>query len=134
MDGLLEKDVDIILGRVALRVQKWIVENAQVKTGRFKNSIVVDRDKDGNWIVGTNLDYAEYIEIGTEPHIIKPKKKKALAFNWGNAPISPNGKDGKFVYKEVHHPGTQGQNLFLQSATMADRFLKEELRRHKSQE
>ena len=51
--------------------------------------------------------YAPYPEYGTRPHIIEPKNKKALAFNWGGAPAHlPLLDDGRVVLKRVHHPGT----------------------------
>lgn len=43
--------------------------------------------------VGTNVPYASAMNNGSQPHVIKPKTKKALHFN------------GRFARK-VKHPGT----------------------------
>ena len=71
------EELDKLLGKVAFKVAAEIKRNAPVDTGRFRNSIVVTKDG-GKWVVGSNVDYAEYIEFGTVPHEIKPKNKKAL--------------------------------------------------------
>ena len=47
-------------------------------------------------IVGTNVKYGKWLELGTDPYVIKPRKKRALAFKVG-------GK--KVVRRKVNHPG-----------------------------
>ena len=84
LDGI----IDMFLGRLALEIQKEVIFNMLpmkgYDTGRLRNSIAVL--KDGNkWLVGTNLEYAIYLEIGTGIH--GPKKrpirpKKAQALHW----------------------------------------------------
>jgi len=86
--------------------------------GRLKNSIVIEKDQDGSWIIGSNLKYCEYVEIGTLPHLIKPKDKKALYWVGAGTPK-----------KLVHHPGTEGRAMFLNGAIKAERILKEILQR-----
>ena len=78
---------------------------------RFRNRIAVV--KEGvNWIVGSNDEIFKYYIFGTKPHIIKPKNKKALAFGWPKAPVPPTSpKSGMWLYKEVKHPGTKGNNI-----------------------
>jgi hypothetical protein len=39
-----------------------------------------------------------FVEVGTRPHVIEPRDKKALAWPGGKHPV-----------KKVHHPGTQAQ-------------------------
>lgn len=53
--------------------------------------------------------YAAYVELGTEPHVILPKHKRALF--WEGAP-HPVGK--------VNHPGTRAQP-FLRPALFTER-------------
>lgn len=63
-------------------------------TGRLASSIQ-GRSTENAAIVGTNTVYAEIQHKGgkTRPHLIKPRNKKALAFN------------GR-VLKSVNHPGS----------------------------
>jgi len=72
------------------------------------NAGIVWIDNDGmlvNWR-GRRLNYVEFVLYGTRPHIIKPRRKKALRFV----------KLGDFVFaKRVRHPGYRGDN-FLQKA------------------
>ncbi len=45
------------------------------------------------------VQYGEYLENGTPPHIIRPKNKKALYWKGVAHPV-----------KQVNHPGTKGFN------------------------
>ncbi len=45
------------------------------------------------------VQYGEYLENGTPPHIIRPKNKKALYWKGAAYPV-----------KQVNHPGTKGFN------------------------
>ena len=49
--------------------------------------------------------YAKFVYFGTRPHVIKPKKMKALA----------NKKSGQIFGKRVNHPGTKA-NPYLEKA------------------
>ncbi len=60
--------------------------------------------------VGTNIEYAAIHEYGgrTPPHVILPKKGRALAFNW-------RGQD--VVFAKVNHPGSQmPERSFMRTA------------------
>lgn len=49
--------------------------------------------------VGSDLDYAEAVDRGTPPHIIRPKSSTVL--RWTN-------KSGEVVFaRVVHHPGSE---------------------------
>ena len=48
------------------------------------------------------IDYAKYVYYGTQPHVIRPKKKKALKTPYG-------------VFKKINHPGTKA-NPYLDRA------------------
>ena len=111
-----DDELNKLMGRVALKVQRDIVQNAPVKTGEFKNSIVVEQAEDGSWIVGSTDPKAEWIELGTDPHVIRPNEKKALYWRGAEHPV-----------KVVHHPGTKPKNLFLNAAAKVEQFYQEEL-------
>src|SRR5687768_15335342 len=77
---------------------------APVDTGRLRASIRVERRSffglRQRWTVGSDVDYAPMVNDGTRPHIIRPRRAKALRFKVG----------GKVVYaKVVHHPGTRAR-------------------------
>lgn len=63
--------------------------------------------------VGHDLDrapQAEYVNLGTKPHDIRPKNKKALRWVSGNA----------YVFARlVRHPGYRGDAYIIRSATDA---------------
>lgn len=74
-----------------------------VKTGKLRGSIGV-KVSGGKVIIGpdeTIAPYAGFVEFGTQPHDIKPKKPGGVLV------FTMNGK--KVVTRLVHHPGTQPQ-------------------------
>jgi hypothetical protein len=75
---------------------------------------------DKNWIIGTNVDYAEQIEIGMAPTVIRPKNAKALKFTIG----------GKTIFaKKVNHPGFKGSHMFLKGVNWAEANMQEFFRK-----
>ncbi|WP_410091266.1 HK97 gp10 family phage protein [Streptomyces sp. adm13(2018)] len=77
---------------------------APVDTGRLRSSIRVERRSTfglrQRWTVGSDVEYAPMVNDGTRPHIIRPRRAKALKFKVG----------GRTVYaKVVHHPGTRAR-------------------------
>lgn len=111
-----DKDLNRIIGRVALRVQADIKQNAPVVTGRFKNSIQVENPAPLVWTVYSDVEYSKYLELGTKPHVIEAKNKKALFWDGASNPV-----------KKVNHPGTSGKFLFLNASRRAQKYLQQEL-------
>lgn len=99
-------------GQVRRRAQ----ELAPVRSGRLRRSIrSTSRLGFRGWTsrVGSDLDYAEFVHDGTRPHLIRPRRARALRFTAG----------GRVVFARlVRHPGTR-PNPFL------DRALREVSRR-----
>jgi hypothetical protein len=83
---------------IALDLQNELKRVAPVDEGRLKASIICDVR--GSNIVVAMVDYALYVEFGTQPHIIRPVNKKALHWKSGKADVFAT---------EVHHPGTEPQ-------------------------
>jgi hypothetical protein len=52
-------------------------------------------------VVEAPAPQASWTDKGTRPHVIRPRSKKALAFNWPKA-------GGSVVFAKVNHPGTKG--------------------------
>lgn len=50
----------------------------------------------------TRTSYSYWVHEGTEPHVIRAKNAKVLAFFWHDGPDGP----GVYFFREVHHPGT----------------------------
>lgn len=77
--------------------------------GNLKKDIQVFDDKIDSFSISvgnTNLvPYAKFVYFGTRPHVIKPKKMKALA----------NKKSGQIFGKSVNHPGTKA-NPYIEKA------------------
>ena len=84
--------------------------------GELRDSIIAEQTKDG-WIIGTNKEYAPYVELDTVPHKIRARNKKALMFEIGKGMRLAQGRpkdQANIVFaKEVNHPGTKGSHMFL---------------------
>ncbi|HEX6518279.1 MAG TPA: HK97 gp10 family phage protein [Nocardioidaceae bacterium] len=77
---------------------------APVDTGRLRASIRVERRSffglRQRWTVGSDVEYAPMVNDGTRPHVIRPRRAKALRFKVG----------GRTVYAAVvRHPGTRAR-------------------------
>lgn len=101
--------VNKITGQWAFLIQKELISRFPFS---FANRIVVSREGT-SWIIGSNFNILKFYDRGTRPHVIEPKVKNALAFNWPKAPSIPGqpGKNGNFVFKKVIHPGTKGFHI-----------------------
>lgn len=86
------------------------------KTGHLGRSIVPGPVTRSNAILRANANYAAYVELGTKPHVIKPRRAKALAWPAaGQARLSGRARKGaKLIFARlVHHPGTKAQPYLL---------------------
>ena len=73
-----------------------------MRTGRLRGSIRAEEPRifslRGSVKVGSDLEYAAFVNDGTRPHIIRPRRAQVLRFTVG----------GRTVFaKVVHHPGTR---------------------------
>lgn len=99
-EGLLEDRREMVraLGRRYVEIAR---EEAPERTGKFKKSLIFRTFIKGQ-AVGFSAYSAQplgtYIVEGTQAHIIRAKKARALRFQVG----------GEWVFRRaVHHPGTQ---------------------------
>lgn len=90
--------------------------------------------------VETNNPIYGYVDEGTRPHVIRPKKAKALRFNTqGFKPktspktlVSTSGSPAKpptAFAQEVHHPGTQARNYTQRIAEKSRKRFAKDLRK-----
>lgn len=68
------------------------------RTGRMAGSIVATFADDLHATIGPGTLYAPYVEYGTRPHVIRPRKPGGVLV------FTVNGR--KVVARSVHHPGT----------------------------
>lgn len=76
-DGPVARDV----ARRTIRVESAAIRGCPVDTGRLRSSITheVDRDSEGLvGTVGTNVEYAPYVEFGTSHNQAQPFLRPAL--------------------------------------------------------
>jgi len=97
------------LRSIGFQIEREAKDRAPVDTGRLRASITTDLiEKRGIPMVkvGTNVEYAPYVEFGTDPHVITPDSKEALQWT------DPETGEPVFA-KRVEHPGTESQPFLL---------------------
>jgi hypothetical protein len=105
---------------VANDLTNELVRRCPVDTGFLKNSINYRIIHNGAEI--GMAPYAVYVEFGTAPHIITPKKKGGT-LHWKS--------DNKDVFaKKVNHPGTRPQPFIRPSLNNLPMIIKDNIRRH----
>jgi len=82
-------------------------------TGGLRKSIT-ERVGDLEGEVAANAKYARFVECGTDPHEIKPKRKQALRFV----------QNGRVVFaRSVMHPGTKARPFMGTAADVGQQVL-----------
>ena len=93
---------------IAMTLEDNIKKEAPYLQGRIRRSIRVDTRIYNNYSVITGTwdeglaPHSIYVLAGTKPHIIKPKNKKALAWD---------GMSTDYPVPVVHHPGTKANDF-----------------------
>lgn len=109
----LDAAISRLIERIAVEVEADAKAGCPRKTGRLAESIdheILDGGRTAR--IGTNVDYALAVELGSRPHVIR-----------GNPFLAFEGRDGETVIRrEVHHPGTPRQP-FLAPALFRQRDL-----------
>ena len=107
------------LALASIREQKILVPR---KTGNLGRSIRLGAVTPTRAETVATANYAAYVERGTRPHVIVPKRAKAL--RWaagGNARLSGRPRTGGQVRfaKRVRHPGTKARPFMIPGAQKA---------------
>lgn len=109
-----------LVGLTAIREQKRLVPR---KTGNLARTIHLGRVTDRVAETEATAKYAASVEFDTKPHIIRPRKARALRFPAAGSPTTLSGrvkKGGAFAFAQiVHHPGTKGQPYMVPGARRA---------------
>lgn len=97
--------------KVETRAKEIITAEGLVDTGRYRSSIAWRLDQDGLGVyaeIGSAVPYAGLIERGTRPHIIRPRRKRALSWPDAEHPVAV-----------VHHPGTRARHVLRRALRAA---------------
>lgn len=100
------KDTTVEMVRVSKREAPT---NKQGRGGNLRQSIhSYSKNKDTN-VITASAKYAYWVHQGTDPHIIRVKRKKVLADRRGN-----------IFGKVVNHPGTKANPFFERTVEKVD--------------
>ena len=107
--------------RIAVRLQNALRLASPVDKGILRNSIKVKVSEEGFSLLISMVFYGKHVEFGTNPVVITPKNKKALAFKSGGDNI---------VVTRVKHPGNR-PNPFIRTTlrTQLPRIILSEIKR-----
>jgi hypothetical protein len=109
-----------LLGKAAVAEQKFLVHR---KTGNLGRTIHVGAVTPTSVETIASANYAAFVELGTRPHTITPRAKKAL--RWAASPagrrLTGTPRKGAAVVfaKRVHHPGTKPYPFMIPGAKAA---------------
>lgn len=117
----IERTIDATIKPEALSYFERIVASWKHKPG-FKARKRVSHEEIVIWVYPTGEHKAiwGYVSGGTRPHIIRPKKARALVFRTGYEPRTrpggqyrgPGTATGDLVFaQQVQHPGSKARNF-----------------------
>jgi hypothetical protein len=99
-------DKRVLMERIVRQGQRIAMHESPRKRGTLRRSHATRVEQGGNrGVIGTNLGYARAVHEGSRPHIIRPVRKKALAWKGGRHPV-----------KSVRHPGYRGNPWLKRTA------------------
>lgn len=115
MPAAIQKAIVAAVYGEALRLQRTLQTDAlnggivKRRTGRLVDSVHIESQVDGDQVVttvGTDVEYAKYLEEGTAPHDIEAKDAPYLRFLIGSTWVRT---------KKVHHPGNPAFRPFAKT-------------------
>ena len=120
---------------VTMEVEGDVKEDTPIRTGRLRSSIKV-HVRGMNARLGTDVNYAPFVEFDTKKHEIKPKRGGVLAWprkagrttaGLGAGPQGTKKGTGRagFIYaRAVQHPGTTGAHMFRKRIDDSSKYLR----------
>ncbi|MEU1309505.1 HK97 gp10 family phage protein [Streptomyces cinnamoneus] len=96
--GHLDAAVSEWLGDLGNRILTDARRLAPVDTSRLRDSLRAEVSGKVLRVGSLDCNYALYVEMGTGPHVITPRNKKALYWPGARHPVA-----------KVNHPGTPAQ-------------------------
>lgn len=73
----LQDAIDAGLEMIGLTAENYAKKACPVDTGRLRNSITHTQSGDNSEIIGTNVEYAPFVELGTSRQAAQPYLKPA---------------------------------------------------------
>jgi hypothetical protein len=115
------RDVDGPVGRLLDEKSRAVLQEAQrtvpVKSGKLLTSLRREYgvgSRGPYWQIHVGVpgltNYLQYVLFGAAPHIIRPRRRKALRFI---------GRSGVTFATVVHHPGQRGNNFMVKALRAA---------------
>jgi hypothetical protein len=95
VDAAINRWLEERIGRAILGDAQHLVPK---KTSRLRDSLRAEVHDKVLRVGSLDCNYATYVEMGTSPHVIVPRNKKALYWPGADHPVA-----------RVNHPGTQPQ-------------------------
>jgi hypothetical protein len=116
-----------LLGKVAILAVSYAKQTVPRKTGNLGRTIRVGQvsDSEAQILAGGQygVGYAQAVEFGSRPHVIRPRNRKVLAWG-GSRRLSGNLRSGAGATSfamVVNHPGTQAKPFLRPAAEKAVR-------------
>ena len=76
----IESAVDVALEKIGLMAEGYAIKKCPVDTGHLRGSITHEVDFDGDAVyIGTNVEYAPYVELGTSRQKAQPFLRPAAS-------------------------------------------------------
>lgn len=106
----------ILFGKSTSLLKNYLQKlyDEELKTSKIKNKLFTYQDSESGKLY-TDQIHAAFLEYGTKPHDIFPKRKNALSWYIGSKP-KPQGYMGNpgswALAKHVRHPGTKPKYFF----------------------
>lgn len=94
------------LMEAALYGERTVVGFTPVKTGVLRGSVKANRTGALGWKISSSMPYVVPVEMGSKPHVIRPRSGKFLRFPGGS---------GMVYARQVNHPGTRARKMFALS-------------------
>lgn len=113
VNAFARRDSERVADQTIMRAKVLAGQRFNVQTGRYragfqKRSKFTARGP--GWQVFNPVSYATYLEEGTRPHVIRPKRAKAIRFKVA----------GRTVFAQiVHHPGTKAGHVLTDAVRQA---------------
>lgn len=95
VDAAVNDWLEHTIGRAILNDAQHLVPK---RTGRLRDSLRAEVHEKVLRVGSLDVNYATDVEMGTSPHVIKPRFKQALYWPGADHPV-----------KRVNHPGTRAQ-------------------------
>lgn len=128
--AIAAKEYKTSLQRIAVNVVSLAQKNAPVNKGQgggkqgyggnLRQSIRYFPYGATGYVVRVGAEYGVFVDQGTRPHVILPKRKPFLAFQ----------KDGRWIFtKRVNHPGTKPTFFFTNAVKDTESYANQEMDR-----